>query len=222
MTPGPIDGAITALDHSLRGPRRARADLLGEVRDGLTDATAPYQEAGLSRAEAERRALADFGDLDEVADDLQAELTARHGWRSALLITIGFPVLVVLWDVVWLTDTVPPKELTPTVAFLSDAIDGVAGVAALIGIAAAIGLCLSARRGWPVNRFTKGIGLLGYCTVAVIGTLSTLMQTNDLHRAGRVMDVPLVLAVTAVSVLAAVWVLAWSSRCLGVARATRA
>lgn len=80
----PVDAYLTDLKKMLRGPRRVRADLLAEARDGLGDAVDSYTSAGLGPAEARRRALADFGDVAEVAPDYQRELTAAQGRRTAL------------------------------------------------------------------------------------------------------------------------------------------
>jgi hypothetical protein len=39
----------------LRGPRRVKADMLAEVRDGLIDATEAYRDSGLDEDGAQRQ-----------------------------------------------------------------------------------------------------------------------------------------------------------------------
>jgi hypothetical protein len=84
-----IDGYLAGLAGMLRGPRRARADLLAEARDSLHDAADAYREMGLPLAEARRRAVAEFGDYAEIAPAYQAELAVAQGRRTALLIAAG-------------------------------------------------------------------------------------------------------------------------------------
>ncbi|MFL6125103.1 permease prefix domain 1-containing protein [Actinophytocola sp.] len=79
-----IDAYLTALGNALRGPRRAKANLLAEARDHLLEATEAYQENGLDRPTAEAAAVADFGDLADIIPPYQAELSLSQGHRTAL------------------------------------------------------------------------------------------------------------------------------------------
>ena len=63
----------------LHGPVRLKADLLTEARHALLDATEAYREGGLPAAEAERRAVAEFGS----ARPARAGLPGRAGGRGA-------------------------------------------------------------------------------------------------------------------------------------------
>jgi hypothetical protein len=81
---GVIDDYVTALDRTLRGPRRARRDLVTEARDSLTDCAEAYLAEGMDQAGAERMAVADFGTVAEIAPGYQEELTAgRPPWSSS-------------------------------------------------------------------------------------------------------------------------------------------
>jgi hypothetical protein len=95
-----IDAYVADLDRILRGPRRAKADLLREARDGLRDAAAAHMDEGLDADAAQRRAVADFGDVRDIAPDYQAELAAAQGRRTALLICLVLAPQAPLWHFV--------------------------------------------------------------------------------------------------------------------------
>lgn len=93
-----IDRYVTELDRALRGPRAAKADLLAEARDGLVDTAAAYEEAGLDRQSAERRAVADFGPVPVVAPDFQAVLGLAQQRRTAVLVCAVLLPQPVVWE----------------------------------------------------------------------------------------------------------------------------
>jgi hypothetical protein len=93
-----IDAYVADLGRTLRGPRRAKADLLREARDGLCDAAAAHMDAGLDADAAQRRAVADFGAVPEIAPHYQAELAAAQGRRTALLICLVLAPQAPLWQ----------------------------------------------------------------------------------------------------------------------------
>lgn len=99
----PIDRYIARMEATLRGPSRVRADIVQELRDGLEDAASGYEEEeGLDRAEAEQTAVAEFGDVGELAPDLQIELSfaqgRRTGWMVCLLIALQALVGQFAWQ----------------------------------------------------------------------------------------------------------------------------
>jgi hypothetical protein len=96
-----IDGYVAGLAATLRGPRRVRADLVAEARDSLVDAAEAYRGSGLSPAQAESRAVAEFGSYAEVVPDYQAELAVAQGRRTALLIALALPTLQQLAPLMW-------------------------------------------------------------------------------------------------------------------------
>jgi hypothetical protein len=81
-----IESYLADLAGALRGPRAAKADLLVEARHSLVDATAAHQRGGLPRPAAERRAVAEFGAVPEIAPGYQAELGLAQARRTALLV----------------------------------------------------------------------------------------------------------------------------------------
>jgi HAAS domain-containing protein len=96
-----VESYVAELRSTLRGPRRVRADLVAEARDGLIDATAAYQRQGLNRPAAERCAVADFGDVREISAQYQTELGLRQGRRTAVHIVIVLAGQQLLWNGAW-------------------------------------------------------------------------------------------------------------------------
>ncbi|MFJ4097889.1 permease prefix domain 1-containing protein [Amycolatopsis japonica] len=93
-----IEAYIGDLDKRLRGSAGAKADLLTEARDGLIDAAEAYREGGVSEAEAERRAVADFGPAPVIARDYQAELALRGDIGTLWKVIVGIPLIQVGWE----------------------------------------------------------------------------------------------------------------------------
>jgi hypothetical protein len=94
--PGPIESYLAGLRRRL--PRgRSGHDVLTELRDGLEDAAEAYRSAGLAPVEAERRAVADFGDAEEIGDLCRTEVEAAAGFRAAVVVAVGYPLILGLW-----------------------------------------------------------------------------------------------------------------------------
>ncbi|MBB5855167.1 permease prefix domain 1-containing protein [Amycolatopsis umgeniensis] len=93
-----IQAYIDDLDRRLSGSAGAKADLLTEARDGLHDAAEAYREGGIDGADAERRAVADFGPADLIAREYQAELGLRRDIRVLWELIVGVPMLILAWD----------------------------------------------------------------------------------------------------------------------------
>lgn len=93
-----VDDYLRDLARALRGPRRAKADLLREARGGLVDAVEALEDGGLPTDQAQRRAIADFGQVSRVAPSYQAELAVAQCRRTAVLILAIFLAQCFLWD----------------------------------------------------------------------------------------------------------------------------
>jgi hypothetical protein len=96
-----IDEYVAGLSRRLTGPRRVKADLLAEARDGLVDAAEAYADGGLPPPMAVARALSDFGEHQQVVADYQAELAAAQGRRTALLVAVVMPAVMLASRVMW-------------------------------------------------------------------------------------------------------------------------
>jgi hypothetical protein len=145
-----IDNYLSDLDARLLGPGRRKADLLAEARDGLTDAADAYSSAGLTDTEAERRAVAEFGDVTVVAREYQAELGVTVGVHALHMMMIAIPATQGLFNLsreIWFGDwsklTTPTPRWYPVVANFNDA---ACIAAAVLGLVALVGTKLLGRR----------------------------------------------------------------------------
>ncbi|PZG15491.1 permease prefix domain 1-containing protein [Nonomuraea aridisoli] len=96
-----IDDYVAELSGALSGPHGPKRDLVVEARDSLVDAADALEAEGVDRAEAERLAVAEFGEIREVAPGYQAELTAVSGRRLGVLLFVSVPITVAMWSVLW-------------------------------------------------------------------------------------------------------------------------
>src|SRR5690349_5501816 len=121
-----IDDYVSGLGRSLRGPSRLRRDLVAEARDGLDDAAEAHVEQGVGRAEAERKAVAEFGPMTEIARAYQEELAAHQGRRMAATLFVTVPLMTLIWSFIWVVFpedpvtvmAVKPIWFTPLARFL--------------------------------------------------------------------------------------------------------
>jgi hypothetical protein len=92
-----IDGYVWRVGARLPGPSGARSDILDELHGGLLDAAAEYRSRGCNAAEAAATAVAEFGDVDELAAGFRGELAAAQARRvTRRLLATAIPV-VLLW-----------------------------------------------------------------------------------------------------------------------------
>jgi len=133
----PIELYLAELSRALRGPRRAKADLLSEARDGLHDAVRSYMDDGAPAEVACRKALADFGGVPAVAAAFQAELSLSQARRTALWVTVVVAGQPLAWGPLRPgADT----DLTAAQALIDRFIEGL-GVVALSGALLALFAC---------------------------------------------------------------------------------
>jgi hypothetical protein len=92
-----LEGYLAELAAALAGPRPARAEIVAEVADGLTEATAAHQRRGLPPAAAAGAAVASFGEARLVAAGFAAELAARTGRRVGLGLLATGPLVGLSW-----------------------------------------------------------------------------------------------------------------------------
>lgn len=122
---------LVAVDSRLRGPRRLRADLLLEVRDGLTDATDAWCDAGLPDTAAEHRAAAEFGDPRRLAEEFQTVLATITVRRLALIAGL-LPLLTLAWSDAWSRGPSGSVGAPGLCHFLSIALDWIGGALAAV------------------------------------------------------------------------------------------
>jgi hypothetical protein len=178
----PVSAHVAALDRALHGPATMKRSMIAEVREGLADAVAGHRDRGLDPRRAAAAAVREFGSVHEVAPLLQEELTARQGRRTAQLLVVTFPALLLAWDGLWMTGhgwTSPPS---PTVASLARAVDVLTVLIAL----AAVVLLLATFRDGPLPRWITALtGLVAALGVAGCGGMSIAMNLLKPHAAGE-------------------------------------
>ena len=181
----PVDDYLAALSTSLGGPRRRKADLLAEARDHLTDATEAFEAGGLERYDAERAAVADFGELRDVVPGYRAELAVSQSRRTAVLL---FMVLIVQ-PIVWRDDTwtwnQEPAGPSPVNGTLDNLIE-IVGMLSMLGavlavVVAGIGMRVPVVRE-HASRATALFALVSSAVISVIGVglASTSTHPNGL------------------------------------------
>jgi hypothetical protein len=179
----PIDRYVDRLSELLRGPRGAKRDLVAEARDALVDAAEVYAK-GSDREVAERQAVGEFGDVEEIAAAYQTELGLAQARRTALLVVVILLAQPILWgnawrflgEMEWSIDRVHPAY-----ALLSTVIDwlGAGTVVAALVVRAAAGAgvrCLGVRR--EVARATGILALAAAFVFVPLAVALTLLSPN--------------------------------------------
>lgn len=162
---GAIDSYVRQVEQRLPGARGVRKELLAELRDGLRDAASAHRRSGLDARQAELLAVRESGPADELAAEYRAELVASQGQRTAALIGLSLPVIVLAWTLVWKFggDTVVAGQwpASPATSMLSRVVDWAAfagGAAALLGL---VVLVWTARRGRSESWVARSVAIVG-------------------------------------------------------------
>ncbi|MEV4534700.1 permease prefix domain 1-containing protein [Asanoa sp. NPDC049518] len=161
-----IDSYVRELDRRLHGPRRRKADMIVEVRDGLRDAAEAVRAdaPGVSPAEAERQAVEEFGPVPDIAPEFQAELAVTQAWRTAWVFAIALPLVMALTTLMWRGGS---GGVTPGPAYLdlARATDLFLIVASVSFAVALLALHVLARRAAPPVGLVRTVGVAALCTV---------------------------------------------------------
>jgi hypothetical protein len=133
-----IEAYLGELAHLLRGPRRRRAQILAELRDGLDHAIADHATDGRTEEEAVALAINHFGSPQAVADGFADELAtayARHtiAWYIATGPLIGVWWLLLLQPQPWRAGLVALLAAIPVLPLIATAIATAAGTFAATG-----------------------------------------------------------------------------------------
>ncbi|WP_084958554.1 permease prefix domain 1-containing protein [Thermoactinospora rubra] len=172
-----IDDYVADLSRTLRGPHGPKRDMVVEARHSLLDAAEAYQAGGLDRTEAERRAVAEFGAVGEIAPGFQEELVICAGRRLAWLMFLSTPLICLLWSLIWrafpydVNDWANRPEWFVPVARALDILQILSGA---LGAAALVALRRRSRA-LPVTR-----GLAWYCWAFLVcsGLLSLALTAG--------------------------------------------
>lgn len=158
----PVEAHVAELERALRGPAKARRGMVREVRDGLTDAADAYRRGGLDPHRAAHLAVRDFGPVTEVAQLYQEELAAGQGRRTAQLLAVGAPGLVLGWDLLVSAGFSAGPQAPAVVGVLARALD-VASIA--IAATALVLIALTFRRTRSPRRVAAGAAVATLVTV---------------------------------------------------------
>jgi hypothetical protein len=132
------DAYLGELAHLLCGPRRRRAQILAELRDGLDHAVADQTAHGRTEEEAVESAIIHFGTPQAVGDAFGDELAtayARHtiAWYVATGPLIGVWWLLLLQPHPWRTGLLALLAAIPVLPLIAIAIATAAGTFATTG-----------------------------------------------------------------------------------------
>ena len=98
---------LRRVSNALQGSRRARADILNEIADGLIQDTAARGNAGLNPLAAAHAAVSGFGDPQALAAGFARELTGRAAHRLGISLVCTGPVVGIVWVAALTTDRTP-------------------------------------------------------------------------------------------------------------------
>jgi hypothetical protein len=131
-----VEEYVAGLAAGLHGPARAKARLVGEIRDGLTDAVAAYTREGVPHQRAVAQAVREFGTAEELVPSCQRELTIAQTRHTARAVAATVPFLIACWHLIWTADHGQDGLLPHAAQLLAVHLAGVAAAAALLGAAA--------------------------------------------------------------------------------------
>lgn len=178
-----IDAYVVRLDRLLLGPRRVRADLVAEARDGLVDATEALEARGMERAAAERQAVAEFGSAEEIAAAFRTELGLAQARRTLT----WFAAVLLPQPIIWAEGRWPwnsgeiALSQSSVVQLLDRLVENTGGLM-MIGTVIAVAACGIGTR-WPAARrraarFTALFVLIAWLTITLLGVAMTLVGTS--------------------------------------------
>jgi hypothetical protein len=218
-----IDDYVADLDRALGGPNGPKRDLVVEARDSLSDTADAFEADGLERPEAERLAVAEFGEIAEVAPGYQAELTAVAGRRLGMLLFVSVPLTALMWSLVWRlypADASAWASRPSWYGLVSRLLDISQLLTGLYGGLALLALSRGARWIRRPHLVTRSLGIVVWGMLPVVGGMSLLLSYGGSGPGTMTDFLPAVLANLAT---AAFWGLQvyGATRCLRVTRALR-
>ena len=114
MTGAPaVDAYLRTAAASMPGPRRARDDIVAELRSGLLDAIDAHRSAGLPAQAATDAAIAEFGDPRQVAHAFRSHLAMSQARRTALALGATGPLVGLLWVAAALASHITIRHAPP-------------------------------------------------------------------------------------------------------------
>ncbi|MGW8886351.1 permease prefix domain 1-containing protein [Streptomyces sp. NPDC055749] len=142
----PIQQHVAALTAALHGPAKAKARMIGEIHDGLTDTAEAHTAEDVPYERAAHRAVTEFGTIDELVPSCQQELTIAQARHTARAVALTAPFLIACWYLARTAGHEQTWQLSRTAQLLAVHLAGVATVAALLAAATLAATGTLARR----------------------------------------------------------------------------
>jgi HAAS domain-containing protein len=114
MTGGPaVEAYLREVAASMPGPRRARSDIVAELRGGLLDAIDARRSAGLAAQAATEAAITEFGSPRQVARAFRPHLAMIQARYTALALAATGPLVGLLWAAAALASHITLRHAPP-------------------------------------------------------------------------------------------------------------
>jgi len=171
---GYVEEYLRTLGDALPVSDRGRRPILTEVADGLHCAVEAHAQRGLDAVDAERAAVAEFGDPRQLAADFSRQLTVACARRTGLALVLSGPFVGMAWvlasgqgtsvvsNVVSLVAAVPVLALVLVVgvpaAVMASRSSTSAGTAIVAAVSAIVADALL--MGWLLARASTATGML--------------------------------------------------------------
>lgn len=171
-----IDTYLAELSGGLFGSARRIRDITSEARSGLEDLVDDYESRGISRREAERLAVDEFGAVEVLGRAFQEVLAIEESRRTALITTLVIAIQPLVWghpyDLVTHRGTTQPGPLHGGLS-ITVAAAGIASATFMLWALAASHADVAASRQHPA--LARWIGRAGMAATIVIGMLGVAL-----------------------------------------------
>ncbi|WP_413797566.1 permease prefix domain 1-containing protein [Streptomyces iranensis] len=177
---GPVEKYIADLTAVLHGPAGAKARMIEEIRDGLTETVAAHIHGGSTSTRAADDAVREFGTPEEVAPGCQRELTIAQARHTAWAVALTAPFLTACW---YLTSSTASGQdgLMPRAAqLLATQLATVVGAIALLAAAALAVTGTLARRLPTPPRLPLAIAWAGTTAGVAMGVATLTLSVASL------------------------------------------
>jgi hypothetical protein len=167
-----IEAYVRELSNALSGPKRLKSDLLTEARHSLVDATEAYEDQGLGRSAAERRAIEEFGPVSEVVPAYQAELGVAQSRRTAIMVVC----VLAPQNLIWTSASGPPGHIGAWYSLLQASMSWLGGLVITASLLAMLASGVGLRYLGPDRPVARATGMFALW-VAGFFALSSIVLT---------------------------------------------
>lgn len=147
----PVEVYVADLTAVLHGPARAKARMIEEMRDGLTETVAAHIRAGSTPTRAADDAVREFGTPQELAPGCQRELTIAQARHTARAVALTAPFLTACWYLTSSTASGQDAPVPRAAQLLATQLATVVGTIALLA-ALALAVTGTLARRLPTDR----------------------------------------------------------------------